>query len=83
MSPRRLRNSMNRVAIIPPVGIHDPRRSRALEAGTEAEVSLAHPARSSSRVSQSARDLQEPRFERRVDRLQAVDADATFRRAHG
>ena len=28
MSPRRLRSSMNRVAIMPPVGIHDPRRSR-------------------------------------------------------
>ena len=28
MRPRRLRSSMNRVAIMPPVGIHDPRRSR-------------------------------------------------------
>ena len=27
MRPRRLRSSMNRVAIIPPVGIHEPRRS--------------------------------------------------------
>ena len=25
MSPRRLRSSMNRVAIIAPVGIHEPR----------------------------------------------------------
>ena len=27
MSPRRLRSSMNLVAIMAPVGIHDPRRS--------------------------------------------------------
>jgi hypothetical protein len=27
-SPRRFRNSMKRVAIMPPVGIGDPRRSR-------------------------------------------------------
>ena len=29
MRPRRFRSSMNRVAIIPPVGIHEPRRSGA------------------------------------------------------
>jgi hypothetical protein len=27
MRPRRFRNSINRVAIIPPFGIHEPRRS--------------------------------------------------------
>ena len=31
--PRRFRSSMNRVAIIPPVGIHDPRRSGACPRG--------------------------------------------------
>ena len=43
MSPRRFRSSMNRVVIIPPVGIHDPRRSgarpRGMGAGAEAVTS--------------------------------------------
>ena len=29
MRPRRFRNSIHRVAIIPPVGSHEPRRSGA------------------------------------------------------
>jgi len=40
MSPRRLRNSMILVAIIEPVGIGEPRRSRTASAGTVATLAV-------------------------------------------
>ena len=77
MSPRRLRSSMNRVAIMPPVGIHDPRWSRGatLAPGIGPAPVRQRRTRSSFRGPQSARDLQEPRFERGLHRLEPVDRD--------
>jgi len=60
MSPRRLRNSMILVAIIEPVGIGEPRRSRTASAGTVATLAVG-----SAGVlipgPQPTRNLQEPR----------------------
>ena len=82
MRPRRLRSSMNRVAIMPPVGIDDPRWSRGrrrVDRRLRGRRRRAPAAGSSViPVPQSARDLQEPRFERGLDLLEAVHGDPAF-----
>jgi hypothetical protein len=76
MRPRRLRSSMRRVAIMAPVGIHDPRWSPTGADGAGAagvtSVTVVIP------IPQSARDLQEPLLERGLDLLQPVDRDPVF-----
>ena len=80
MRPRRLRSSMNRVAIMPPVGIHEPRWSVRTGCAGWAESGAGRRCRgwSSFRLPQSAGDLEEPRLERGLDLLEPVDRDAAL-----
>ena len=79
MRPRRLRSSMIRVAIM--AGGGDP-RSPVVGPGPpmrwQCRAGARQGHRRHSRVPQSARDLQEPRFERGLDLLEPVDRDAPF-----
>ena len=74
---------MKRVAIMAPVGIHEPRWSprpaaAADEDGTGAGSTPADPVAMLIRGPQAARDFQEPRLERGLDLLQPVDGDAAL-----
>ena len=72
MSPRRLRSSMNRVAIIPAVGIGDP-RCWWLRPGTPG---VRSPVVSVGVIRRPiACDIQEPGFERGLDLLEPIQRD--------
>lgn len=81
MRPRRLRSSMKRVAIMAPLGTHDPRWSvvrPTMSAAAVVGVGCRRRRRCSLVRPQSGRDLEEPGLERGMYLLEAVDGDTAL-----